>query len=142
AWLLSGVTIALTTSKTPALIYLVLSLFWLTRRLVPRKAWRLVPMGLLAMCVALPLSTLLVSYDLSSIVQEPIQRLLLASVGDRLDWLWRDALVMVVEHGEPVLGRGVGGIGMAQQYFESALFSPADNLAVYLYALFGVLGIG
>lgn len=141
-WLLSGVTVALTTTKTPIAIYLVLTLFWLTRRSAMRNVWRLLPIGLAAISSTFPLSTLLVDYDLSSILEDPVHRLLFASVGDRLEWMWPDTLAMVLKHGTVLFGRGVGGIGMAQQYFEPVLYSPADNLAVYLYALFGILGIG
>jgi hypothetical protein len=48
---------------------------------------------------------------------------------------------MIVERGSPFFGRGLGGIGAAQFYFEPALYSPADNIAVYLFGTFGVLGI-
>ena len=141
-WLLSGVSIALTTSKTPLLAYLVLTAFCLTHHVLPRYAWRLVPVGLATLCVALPLSTLLVSYDFSAALQDPVPRALLASLGDRLESVWPETLAMVVEDGNVVLGRGVGGIGMAHQYFGTAAYSPADNLGVYLYALFGILGLG
>ncbi len=140
-WLISGVTIALTTSKTPVAIYFVLTLFWLTHRSAIPNVWRLLPIALAAISSMLPLSTLLVDYDLSSTREDPMQRLLFASVGDRLEMMWPDTLATVLKYGNVLLGRGVGGIGMAQQYFEPVLWSSADNLVVYLYALFGILGI-
>lgn len=141
-WLLSGVTIALTTTKTSVVIYLLLTLFWLTRRSATRNVWKLLPIGLVALSSTLPLSTLLVEYDLSSVREGPLQGLLFASVGDRLERMWPDTLAMVLKHGDWLFGRGVGGIGVAQQYFEPILYSPADNLVVYVYALLGALGIG
>ncbi|HEX7126919.1 MAG TPA: hypothetical protein VF406_14265 [Thermodesulfobacteriota bacterium] len=141
-WLLSGVAIALTTAKMSFGVYLVLSLFWLTHRLGTRELWRLVPVGAAAIAAALPFSTLLVEYDFSSAREDPIRRLLFASIGDRVERMWPDTLETILTHGNWLFGRGVGGIGMAQQYFEPVLYSPADNLVVYLYALFGVVGIG
>jgi hypothetical protein len=37
-------------------------------------------------------------------------------------------------------GVGLGGIGGAQQFYSEDTFNPSDNLFVFLYANFGVLG--
>jgi hypothetical protein len=140
-WLLSGVAIALTTSKTPIAIYLILSMFWLVRRWTPKGLWRSLPVGVAGAGAILPFSTMWTAYDVSSVLDNPVKGVLFHSFGDRLERMWPNTLQMALDQGSALLGRGVGGIGTAQRYFEPTLYSPADNLAVYLFALLGVLGL-
>ena len=39
------------------------------------------------------------------------------------------------------MGRGLGGIGSSQSNYELNLYSPADNMFVYLYVTFGIFSI-
>ncbi|MFW5453796.1 hypothetical protein [Thioalkalivibrio sulfidiphilus] len=140
-WLLTGVAITLTTSKTPMAIYLILSMFWLVRRWSPKGLWRSLPVVVAGAGVILPFSTIWKNYDVSSVLDSPLQGVMLHSFGDRLERMWPDTLQMVLNQGNALLGRGVGGIGMAQRYFEPVLYSPADNLALYLFSLLGLIGL-
>jgi hypothetical protein len=107
---------------------------------VPRPLWLSIP-GLTALLgFALPFSTLLVDYNLE--FDQPVSRFLFASFGIRLSEVWPQTLELVNNYGQPWLGRGIGGIGGAQQYFEPHRYSPADNLMLYLYVLGGVLFVG
>jgi hypothetical protein len=69
-----------------------------------------------------------------------LQDLLLQSMNDRLESCWPAAWKLIVEDGSPWTGRGLGGIGTAQLYFEAELYNPADNLLLYLVGNFGALG--
>jgi len=135
-WLLSGVAIFLTTTKTTASIYIVLTLFLILRRLLPRVLWRPLPALTALIGIVLPFSTLIVSYHFVS--GSMISNFLFASFRDRLVRTWPDTLSLLSNHGNAMLGRGIGGIGMAQQYFEPILYNSGDNLYIYLYALMGV----
>ena len=64
---------------------------------------------------------------------------LFASFEDRLTWAWPDGFNLVIQHGSTILGRGIGGIGAAQKYYEPELYAFADNLYLYIYGALGVL---
>ncbi len=137
---LSAVALYLTTMKTVTAVFLLLSLFVLLRPYIPKPLWVSVP-GLAALLgFVLPFSTLLVDYQLE--FDHPVSRFLFASFGIRLSEVWPMTLELVSNYGRPLLGRGIGGIGGAQQYFEPLRYSPADNLMLYLYVLGGVLFVG
>jgi hypothetical protein len=140
-WFLSGVAIVLTTSKTTIAIYLFLSIMHLFEHGPTRRSCRLIPFAAAAFDILLPFSMFLVRLDWVDSIRSPTMSLLVWSFAERLQVGWPQWILMIVERGNLVLGRGLGGIGTAQQYFEPALYSPADNIAVYLYGTFGVLGL-
>jgi hypothetical protein len=61
---------------------------------------------------------------------------------DRMKNTWPDAFALVTHSYFKLLGRGMGGIGAPQQYFETYLYNPGDNIFVYLYVIFGYLVLG
>ncbi|QCQ20832.1 hypothetical protein [Desulfoglaeba alkanexedens] len=144
-WIATGALIVLTTSKKTVGVYLFLTLLLplMGVRLVPggfkRAVTGIIPLLVALIGIALPVSTLFVSYRLS--IHSYVSRFLFASFEDRLTWCWPDAFSLVFDHGSMLLGRGIGGIGVAQHYFEPQLYSPADNLYLYLYATFGVMSL-
>ena len=54
---------------------------------------------------------------------------------------WPAALDFLKSAGDPFLGRGIGGIGVSQLYFEKQYYIPGDNLFVYAFGYFGVMSI-
>ena len=141
-WIVAGAGIALTTSKGPVAAWLVLTLFFVSGALFQyRKSWRRV--WTVALClvlatvVLLPLTTLLIHYEpkLDSLGNA----FLFASFGDRLNWMWPNSLGLLQDGAEWIIGRGLGGIGMAQQYFEPSRYLAADNMFVYLAVDIGPL---
>ncbi len=58
---------------------------------------------------------------------------------DRMNDMWPRALDLAHAHGLPLLGRGLGGIGVPLSIFESDLSNAGDNVFVYCYVLIGVL---
>jgi hypothetical protein len=55
--------------------------------------------------------------------------------------MWPRALELATEHGLPLLGRGLGGIGVPVSIFEPVLANAGDNVFVYCYVLVGVFSI-
>ncbi len=96
------------------------------------------------------LVTIMILLPIFSIVCDPIFEYLknnieyeiyikyVASFRDRLQNTWPIALELATKFGNVFLGRGLGGIGASQFYYESEIMSPADNMFVYMYVTFGV----
>ena len=137
-WSASGVAIYLTTTKSISGIFILLSLFLALKRFVPRPVWGLLPTVVMIIGTALPLSTLIINYALD--LDSRLSQVLLLSFDARLTDTWPRTLELIAQQGNVLLGRGIGGIGTPQRYFEptSQLSSPGDNLFLYLYALVGV----
>ncbi|MEP7246164.1 MAG: hypothetical protein ABI885_21130, partial [Gammaproteobacteria bacterium] len=65
----------------------------------------------------------------------------LSSFMDRIDYMWPEAIHGWLEHGNLFIGRGLGGIGFAQQGVEWWRYNAADNLMLYLLVSFGLLAL-
>jgi len=142
-WIATGVLIALTTTKRTVGTYILLTLllplvrqrrFFRTLRGVVGSVlpWMITLIG-----IALPASTLFIDYSLS--LSNPVSLFLLASFEDRLTRVWPGVFDMLYNYGSLWFGRGIGGIGAAQKYFEENLYTYADNVYLQLYGLFGVM---
>lgn len=140
-WALTGALIIATTSKKTAGAYALLTVLLLIvgSGAIPRSSKALVaigtPMVVGLVGVWLPVSTLLFQYTLD--LDDMLSKFLFASFQDRLTNTWPEGFALVFDYGSAVVGRGIGGIGAAQSQFEKALYSPADNMFLYLYATFG-----
>lgn len=141
-WLGTGLCIALTTSKTPMAIWIAFSLLFCLAFFVSLKEiapWLVLTLGVLVIC--LPFWTVLGEWRSYFVGSDPLLTLVVGSFGERFNRVWPDSLRIVLESGSPLLGRGLGGIGVAQERFELELFSPGDNMAVYLFSVWGVVGL-
>lgn len=66
-----------------------------------------------------------------------------SSLADRMLNTWPNAIAMIDWH-NPVswlIGRGLGGIGTPQVLFEAGVGNPGDNLAIYLFVMFGLTSL-
>jgi hypothetical protein len=133
-WIATGAAIAVTTTKGLMGAYLLLLAWLATRRW--RRLWQFLTALIGTVMIALPVSTAYVKYNLG--LSDIVTRFILVSFEDRLLNTWPDVLRMVGRDGSVILGRGLGGIGGAQKFFEAGFYNPADNLFLYLYVLFGV----
>jgi hypothetical protein len=140
-WIVSGVAIALTTTKTTVAAYLLFSALWIFSRGKISTLWRTLPIALACLDVLLPFSMSFVSQNRLGEDQSPAAHLLIATLLARMQEEWPEAIKMIVTHGNPILGRGMGGIGTAQIFFEPALANAGENIALYLYGVFGILGL-
>lgn len=141
--LVSGLAIALTTTKGAAgafvLCTLYLPLLGLARR--ADSAWRPFFMATLALFAIIGLVVPLVSLQIPfpRFVEGSSEQWLLSSLVARAWDTWPRALHLL-EDWQIISGRGVGGIGAAQYAFEPGRANPADSLFVYLYVTAGAVG--
>ena len=140
-WILSGIAIFLTTNKTAFGVQLFLTVAILVRKFIPRITWMIIPILIGGIGLILPFSTLTTSYAISKNIDTPLESLIFFSFGERLEKMWPQTIDMLLEQGSKLFGRGIGGIGIAQNYFESQLYSPADNMSLYLFGVFGLFGL-
>jgi hypothetical protein len=87
------------------------------------------------MGLALPTATLLFTFN--SEFSNPTLANATFSFYDRLNYMWPEAWELLRQHGNLLLGRGIGGIGTAQTYFEESLFNAGDNIFMYWFVVFG-----
>jgi len=131
-WILVGAAIYFTDTKGIILTYLIISLlivFWEHISLGSKKIGLIV---ILLINFVLPLLSWTFSIDDIASVN------FLRSFEMRLQDVWPDAYKLILESGNLITGRGIGGIGVPQNIFESEKSNPADNLFVYLVAIFGL----
>ncbi len=138
-WVVTGIVLVLTTTKTVVGVFIVLTFFFVLRTWLPQVVWRLAVLPIALVGIVLPVSTAVVNYRLN--LDGGISLLLFRSFGIRLTEMWPNTLALITEHGNVFLGRGIGGIGAAQRFFEASLHSSADNLYLYLYVTFGALSL-
>lgn len=63
-----------------------------------------------------------------------------ASLYARMDYTWTESFKLLDNNFYYLIfGRGLGGIGTAQKYFETYFYNPGDNLVIYLIIQFGVI---
>lgn len=89
--------------------------------------------------IFLPIFSYYYSIDLN--IQSPIMILLVNSFGERMTRVWPNAINLLINQGNIILGRGIGGIGGGIQMFEKLNINPADNMYLYLFVTFGILSV-
>lgn len=145
-WLMAGLAIFITTSKSLFLAYFVITVLVVFRGTMPEffKKARILQICLLLIVLTgllLPILSYAHILEINFYSPNDIIDIVFASFGERLTEGWPEAIAMVRDNGSSLLGRGLGGIGVSQQFFESDLYYPADNVFVYYYGYFGVVGI-
>jgi hypothetical protein len=148
SYLISGYALFLTTSKSPILIWAIipffLSVYDASGALFGRQAlvayyWaKSSVIFLMVLLIGLPLWG-----NIPDIAQNRLQIYFFTftSLTDRMQMTWPDAFALMSHGGNMLLGRGVGGIGTPQQFYETDLYNYADNLFVYLYVSTGIVGV-
>jgi len=124
-----------TNSKGVLLVMVVLTPIVLLRTRLPETPLRALPALFGTVGLALPASTLMFAFN--SPLKDPTLANATYSFYDRLNYMWPEAWALLSEHGNLLLGRGIGGIGTAQTYFEGSLFNAGDNLFMYWFVVFG-----
>jgi hypothetical protein len=146
-WLVSGAVIALTTTKGAITTYIIATPglpFVLASRPGQGESSSVVR-TLSILQIAVPAAAGLLAPVILSQIQffdlspNSVEFLLFASFLDRVLNTWPDAF-RLLESWQHFTGRGLGGIGVAQGYFEPKLFNPADNMFVYFYVTAGIFG--
>jgi hypothetical protein len=66
---------------------------------------------------------------------------LLSSFMVRVEHFWPDAWDQLINKGNLILGRGMGGIGVPQMFFEPHEYNSVDNIFIYAYIYFGIFSL-
>ena len=91
--------------------------------------------GWALLCLSVPLITLQLSLG-----SQPVPEWL-TSFMERIEDMWPRAFKLFEHPLQALWGRGIGGIGTAQNFGEATRANAADNLMVYLLVSFGVFGV-
>ncbi len=134
-WILSAVGIALTTSKGIYNVYMVLTPIVLMKEKLSSNSLRFLPFFFGVVGLYLPVSTNFIDYNFQ--INDPVIANLTFSFYDRLNNMWPEGWTLIREHGHYILGRGFGGVGTAQGYFEPEKFNAGDNLYMYGFIIYG-----
>jgi hypothetical protein len=134
-WAITIAAIVPTTSKGMLLVTMVLTPVVLLRNALPESPLRALPALFGMIGLALPTATLLFTFN-SEFSNRTLANATF-SFYDRLNYMWPEAWELIRQHGNLLLGRGIGGIGTAQTYFEESLFNAGDNIFMYWFVVFG-----
>jgi len=141
-WISAGIGIAVTTSKGPLATWLILTVYffggWLfSWQRIWLRAWIMFLGIFIIVELVLPLSTLWIRYNPH--FEGFINQLMFESFGDRLRWTWPQSLELLnLRKWSWLTGRGLGGIGISQRFFEPHYYITADNMFVYLIVDMGL----
>ena len=138
-WVASGLGLLVTTHKTAIAIYAVLTFLiplikFLPRNRIVEYCYNSIPVLSALIGICLPFLGGIVSVNPTSYAEEVI----FSSIRMRLAATWPDAILLIANQGNLILGRGLGSIGASQIYFEPAYYNPADNMYITFYASFGI----
>ena len=139
-WMLIGVAIIMTNSKGMIVSFGCLSIFFMIFKILPTQRdlyQKLLLYAIISACVIPLFSNFMQFGD----IKDYAIFANLASFMDRTQSTWPDAFDLVTQSGNLVLGRGMGGLGQSQAFFESHNLNPGDNIFVYAYVYFGVFSI-
>ena len=138
-WGLSFFTIYLTTSKGVYNMFFVLTPLAIAGHKVPSSVVRMWPVLIGLIGLLMPMTPLFMNVNFY-IRDEQLANLTF-SFWDRLNDMWPNAWRLLEEHGHPLWGRGLGGVGTAQTYFEPMRFNAADNLFMYWFVIWGWIAL-
>jgi len=138
-WVASGFGLFVTTHKTAIAIYAVITFLipvikYSQRIRILDFCYKFIPVLSALIGICLPFLGGVVSINPNTYAEEVVFN----SIGMRLDETWPEAILFIVNQGNIIFGRGLGGIGASQIYFEPAYYNPADNMYISLYASFGI----
>ncbi len=149
---LSFAGIMLTTSKTAFFAFLIFTLFFVLIKIHDRTndiskscadlLSRVLLFALFLIGIIPPVFALLSqSYLPDGLLHSRALSFLFASYMERIEHMWPNAFELLSGQYMFFTGRGLGGIGAAQKYFEADIYNAADNLYVYLFVDFGFVAL-
>jgi hypothetical protein len=141
-WIIAGIAIGLTTTKGALVAYAALTIFFALRGFVNKygEQWLLRLLCLpAAVMILLPVYSGIVDVQLD--FDSPVERFLLGSYAERMETVWPRAFDNLNQAGSFIIGRGIGGVGTPQLYFEPGLWNFADNLFVFVFSTCGIFSL-
>lgn len=139
--LLAFFVIVISTSKGVLLAFIVITCVVVLRKFLLDFLLKVCIATVILVGGILPFSTIFYDYNQISYGSNIIYAILFNSFKERLIRIWPDALHLIEDHGNILIGRGFGSIGMSQKLFEPALYCPGDNLWLYIYGNLGLIGL-
>ena len=140
-WLVSAAAIYLTISRS-ALLALAVALVFYLLTIALRPAQRLAKLAIIFLALGVGILPFAASHYYKDIAgtAETVDVSSTSSLEERALSTWPKGLALPDRGGTWYAGRGLGGIGVGQQYFETEIFNPGDNFFVYLFGAFGACG--
>ena len=139
-WGLSIIAIVFTTNKSAILTIIFIGLLWAFWIISPHFGRFLLKISILGIGLFLILLPIIAFFN--SKPQFTQTQSILNSFNARFNLTWPGVFVLISEQlGNPFLGVGVGGIGTAQKFYNPGFQEVTDNLGLYLYASFGLIGL-
>lgn len=136
-WALCGYAVSLATSKG---ILLALLMTVVASEALLRQRPKLLVMPYIVGIIWLFVPPILGwTMDWSKAAHTDLDNPLYGSFIDRMNDMWPRALALATDYGLPLLGRGMGGIGVAVSIYEPQLTNAGDNVFVYCAVLIGTL---
>jgi hypothetical protein len=128
-------SVAITTQKGSIVAFLPIAAILLLPQRRQTTPLRWVFVAFVFLSVALPALTIGLHMDHGSGVFSTESLFL------RIAYTWPDAWRWITGHQMLLFGVGLGGIGGPQRLYAADYFNPSDNIALLLYAYFGVFAI-
>ncbi|WP_078409098.1 O-antigen ligase family protein [Priestia abyssalis] len=149
-YILGIISIVLTTSKSTYLSVILLTVLWGSIRFY-RSRMRSLIFLITKLCFGIlfvysffpPLISFTGNYSIDSILNEGniLNKFFFQSYNVRMTYMWPNAFNLLESSNFTPLGRGIGGIGSPQSFFERDVYNAADNFFVYIFVMFGLIGL-
>lgn len=138
-FVLAAVGIALTTTKGALLALFAFGVAAQLSASGKRVAWlKFFLISVTTIIVLIPITSQLVAVSQRTLPENLVWWI--SSFVERMEWMWPRAFSLWLDKGNWFVGRGIGGIGVPQQYGEWWLANAADNIFVFVTVTFGFLG--
>ncbi|MDB5351979.1 MAG: hypothetical protein JWN86_3226 [Planctomycetota bacterium] len=132
-----------TTTKGILLNLAFISVIVVSRAFSPKVASRFLIPAMSALLVGavvlLPLSSLGGTPLLDTSTDD--RQFFLKSMNDRMESCWPAALDLITDDGNLLSGRGLGGLGIPQLYYETNNYNPCDSLSIFLLGNYGIFSL-
>ncbi|RNC86053.1 MAG: hypothetical protein ED557_04585 [Balneola sp.] len=136
-FILSLYGIILTTNKSAILVIVIITFIHLFYKVFKSEYIKSIAIASFLLMIMLPLmGSSLISKSLFN-TENGVR---LYSLQDRIYNHWPETLELIKNDGSVIFGRGIGGIGTSQAYFENDKRLAGDNLFLFVYANFGAIG--
>lgn len=138
--ILTVVAMILTTTKGIWLAFLVISTYLALSKIAPKSTQAKTAFVLFVGAFVIVLPLFFIAMDFKRVELPGIWHFAFSSFVDRGVNMWPRAIDLLADGGGLIAGRGVGGAGTPQAYFEPFKYNPADNFFVYWWLWFGFAG--
>lgn len=128
-------------SNTKVLIVtlsLVFLFYGLINRVLPRNFDKILPLAAISIVILLPILSLI---GFANAINQSLTSNIFSSFVIRFEDTWPNSFALLRDLITQLFGLGLGGIGSVQAKLQPDLYSPGDNLFVYLYCTFGLFSI-